>query len=560
MKKSILCFILCAILLIILLNYKKDLKISNNQTETIIEEETLPDVSNSINPTQWVAVDGVGRSITNDIKVTSHPRYVGMFYWTWHSGFGKNSKKINNVNNINKANPSKKNDYEWWNKNAQGDSNWWNEPIYGYYIEDDDYVLRKQVELLADAGVDFVVFDCTYGTDKCPSEYVNLLKVWKQAKNDGVKAPKIAFMLPFNYGNNTYTAFMDIYNNLYDKNSTNYKKYSDLLFNYNGKPLLLCDRSARLYNQNLSPLLENFEIRKVNPSYFMSGQKPNGTWDWLSTYPQAYYLKGDGTVEQTTVGVAQNASYSKNMIAAMNGYDIMGRSYAKDNYSYNYIYRNSTITVGNMISGSTAKSHNTSLYGRNFQQQWDYAISLDPEVVFVTGWNEWIMGRFKEWPEGYATSVTNAFPDEFNDEYSRDIEPSKGDLKDNYYYQLVANIRKYKGASSQAKQTTPVSININKTSDWNNSKILSYNHYSGGIKRDSVGFSKANQMHYTNDTFRNDIVKAKVSYDNQNIYFYVETKDTLTSYTDSNWMRLLIDTKSPVNHLKQIIGKNLNIL
>src|SRR5271166_2777688 len=38
------------------------------------------------------------------------------------------------------------------------------------------------------------------------------------------------------------------------------------------------------------------------------------------------------------------------------------------------------------------------------------------------------------------------FVDEFDAEFSRDIEPMKGAHGDNYYYQLVANIRRFKGA------------------------------------------------------------------------------------------------------------------
>ena len=35
------------------------------------------------------------------------------------------------------------------------------------------------------------------------------------------------------------------------------------------------------------------------------------------------------------------------------------------------------------------------------------------------------------------------YVDLFSPEYSRDIEPLKGFYKDNYYYQMVNNIRKY---------------------------------------------------------------------------------------------------------------------
>ena len=509
---------------------------NNNKGKSNGNEIVLADELSLIDSSKWVAVDGLGRMVSNNIIVNPKKRYVGMFYWTWH--MDNNSTYSYNVNNIMKNNPTRSHDTAWWDTNYNVKSYWWNEPIYGYYLESDDYVLRKQAELLADAGIDFIVFDCTNGSNTTKAAYENLLKVWKIAKNDGINVPKIAFMLPFTYSSESYISFMNIYNNLYSKSSSNYQKYSDLLFIYNKKPLIILDTKGA--PKDMLNLLQEFEVREANITYFDSGPKEgNAKWDWLSVYPQAYYLKPNGTAEEISVGVSQNADYVRNKLTAMNGNNVMGRSYAYNDYSYSYTYRNSLIKVSNIIEGANAKSYNTSLYGRNFQQQWDYALSVDPEVVFVTGWNEWIMGRFKNW-EG----VTNAFPDEYNDEYSRDIEPSKGDLKDYYYYQLVSNVRKYKGANSITKQLNPITIDINKISDWNNNNIIEYNHYTGGNNRDSLGFG---ENYYKNDTFRNDIKKAKVAYDSQNIYFYVETVNKLTSYTDNNWMRLLIDTKDSIN-------------
>lgn len=496
-------------------------------------------LNSNIDPSTWTYVDGLGRTGSTNVSKSTKNRYVGIFYWTWHLEL--NSAGPYNLNDLITSNPSIKNDFYnpiWQDYNSA--YYWWNQPIYGYYKEDDDYVLRKHAELLADAGVDFIVFDCTNGAFTWESAYENLLKVWLEASKDGVNVPKIAFMFPFGYGeDSTAVSFMDIYNNLYNPSSSNYQKYHSLFFDYNGKPLVLM-AGYKNANAEIRGILQNFEVRENVGGYFSTGAQPNGSWGWLSTYPQAYYKKANGQPEQISVGVAMNASYTTNRLTAMNGENIMGRSYAKNNYSYSYKYHNQTINVGSSITGSTAKYANTSFYGRNFQQQWDYALSIDPEVVFVTGWNEWIVSRFQNW-EG----TENAFPDQFNNEYSRDIEPSNSDLLDHYYYQLVDNIRKYKGTSTKPTQNTPVTINT--LSDWNNSSILSYDHYVGGKKRNSVGFGLTSPDTYVNTTFRNDIKTAKVSYDNSYVYFYVETANNLTPYTDENWMRLLIDTTDSVN-------------
>ena len=62
--------------------------------------------------------------------------------------------------NVNSKNPEAANDP---NHPAWEDASvfWWNEPLFGYYQNLDRYVLRKHAELLADAGVDVIIFDCT---------------------------------------------------------------------------------------------------------------------------------------------------------------------------------------------------------------------------------------------------------------------------------------------------------------------------------------------------------------------------------------------------------------
>ena len=127
--------------------------------------------ADEVNPKTWVAIDGLGRELATDrSKSSSHSRTVGIFYWTWHSKIA-DSAPIN-INDFYKKYPDKKNDYNFWQNNKPAEfksknlSRWpyWNESIFGYYVESDDYIYRKHAELLADAEVDFVVFDCTNGS------------------------------------------------------------------------------------------------------------------------------------------------------------------------------------------------------------------------------------------------------------------------------------------------------------------------------------------------------------------------------------------------------------
>lgn len=492
-----------------------------------------------IDPTQWTAVDSVGRTLTEySAAGEKKDKKVGIFYWTWHLEQSTGNKPIN-VNAIMEEYPESKNDYnhEIWKKNPAC-GYFWNEPLFGYYIESDDYVLRKHAELLADAGVDFVAFDCTNGDYTWESAYMNLLKVWDEARKDGVKTPQVAFMLPFTQGNDTVSSLNQIYDALYRKGL-----YQDLWFYLDGKPLVIgYDSNLSPDNQKQAEIADFFTFRYGDAAY-MNTEMPNKYWGWLSCYPQARYTKPDGSVEQITVGVAQNANYEwcydengnktgRNPCSAMNGPKNMGRSWTHDkNYKITYDYCGKQVVLDNTVE-------NSKIYGFNFQEQWDFAISQDPEVIFVTGWNEWIAGRNKEWG-----GVANGFPDQCNDENSRDIEPTKGELKDNYYIQLCDNIRKFKGMNVPPAQTEAKKIDIaGDISCWKDSAIVCYNDYTHDtLARNEKGWPGTR---YTAEATRNDFVTAKVSYDSDNVYFYVETLNPITARTDSSWMRLLIDTVS----------------
>lgn len=146
-------------------------------------------------------------------------------------------------------------------------------------------------------------------------------------------------------------------------------------------------------------------------------------------------------IGQATVGVAQNWSLERGL-TALNAAGAFGRSYTQ---------AKGQITVPGAVN-----------YGYNFQEQWDHALKIDPELIFITGWNEWIAGRYEMWQQ-----QSNAFPDEFNQE-GRDIEPMKGGHGDTYYYQMVSNIRGFKGMPAPEAVSPPQTIVIDgQFAEWN---------------------------------------------------------------------------------------------
>lgn len=482
----------------------------------------------AIDPTQWAATDGLGRTLSSaeQLSAKRDDRFVGMFYWIWHSPWVDDTEPIT-TGSVLDIYPEAVNDWDHpaWNNTYDGRPYFWGEPLYGFYTNTDEYILRKHTELLADADIDTVIFDTTNQDIVFEEGYEALLKVWSEARKDGINTPDVAFILNFAGKEDARSQLIQLYDNLYSQG-----RYEDLWFMWEGKPLIMADlKCLNLTVEKDREIYKFFTFRDNEATYFAADTSAfKDTWGWCSDYPQTLFGKDMcGNVEQICVSVAQNAN--ENGLTAMNNPEgtVQGRSFTDGYFSYTYSYGGKSITVDKNIENSL-------LYGLNFQQQWDYAIEKDPEFIFVTGFNEWIAGRFKEW-----NGVENAFPDQFSPEYSRDIEPSAGILKDHYYYQLVENVRRFKGVSAREKNSAEKTIDINgDISQWDD-VFPEYNHYEGGKTRDSKGWMG---YYYTNDTFRNDIIQSKVAYDDNCIYFFVKTKDTLSPCTDSDWMRLLIDT------------------
>ncbi len=465
----------------------------------------------------WSATDALGRKV-RDYQIAGDKKqnkYVAMFYWTWHQGKHDTTSPVRNITEIVRKYPEAMKDYNHPAWGAKPGSFYWEQPLLGYYQTTDPWVLRKHAEMLADAGVDAVFFDCTNASMTWVESYEALFKTWQQAKNDGVKVPGVAFMLPFAAVPNSLVSLRQLYRDVYKPG-----RYRDLWFMWKGKPCIMAYPDSLTASPEDKAIAAFFTFRPGQPDY-VDGPKRNDQWGWLENYPQHGYVKqADNTYEQVTVGVSQNAGPSTNgHCSAFNLPGTYGRSYSARN------------GFDPRIDGY--------FYGWNFQEQWDRAFELNPELVFVTGWNEYVAGQWL--PEHGWTGKPFSFVDEFDWDHSRDIEPNKGwgDKGDVYYLQFIDNVRKYKGMEAPEKPSGEKTIHIGKAGDW--ADVAPYfRHYKGNtMRRDHRG---SNDQYYKNNTGRNDITGAKVARDARNIYFYVETADKLTPPTDRNWMMLFIDT------------------
>ena len=514
-----------------------------------------PDVEVQVaGPDTWVATDELGRELPTGITGKRSDGQVIMFYWTWHTGQHGDYPSIVNITGV--QNTLGKLWFDagdftsgYWGPNLGHDPCFWGEPLFGYYRSTDDWVLRKHAEMLADAGVDAVVFDCTNGTFLWYDAVLRLLPVWNQAQNDGVKVPKIAFHLPFSgtnrpeaaLGDNTLSDLHYLWEHLYRDGS-----YSNLWYYVDGKPLIMGYPTPLTSSAEDQAIRKAFTWRPGQPDYVYAGSTVSGApqWGWLQNYPQNMF-----NGEEMPVSVSQNASeYSHGHCYAFNYHDgtgSFGRSYTSTDKNQTLLVERTPGVAGN---GSY-------IHGYNFEEQWSRALDKKPAYVFVTGWNEWNAARQDSWGRGKEGTYTwndfpNAFPDQYDSERSRDIEPTCnwGDHGDNYYYQLIQNVRKYKGAGPYPNVTRSKTMEIDgEFSAWEEVSP-DFKHYPGNtMHRDhgwqsAYGLSTANpRFVYTNSTGRNDFVDARVTRDANYVYFYVETKEAITSYSGANWMRLLIN-------------------
>ena len=452
-------------------------------------------------PDAWPATDGLGRSVSTNEKVgpPRKDKFVGIFYFLWLGAHGRGGPY--DISKILAKDPDAINHPEsplWGPVNA---FHHWGEPLFGYYISDDPWVLRKHAQMLSDAGVDTVIFDVT-NQATYPNNYLALCKVWSQVRKEGGQTPHIAFLTPFG---DPRGVVRTLYDNFYSKGL-----YKDLWFQWKGKPLIMADPA-----QVDDDVKSFFTFRKPMPSYFDGPSGPD-QWGWLEVYPQHVFKSSQGAAEQVTVGIGQNGILP-NRCAAFTEKGTHGR---------------------NWHDGAEDTTPGAVNLGLNVKEQWERALKIDPEFIFITGWNEWVAMNLQSFG---AVSKPPMFVDQFTEEYSRDIEPMKGGHSDAYYYQMVDYIRQFKGAKPIPKAGAPKTIKIDGNfDDWADVTPEYRDDAFDTTHRSHEGWNPSTR--YTNDTGRNDFISMKVAHDAKFVYFYARTREPITSHTDKNWMMLFINS------------------
>jgi hypothetical protein len=379
----------------------------------------------------------------------------------------------------------------------------WGQPYFGYYLANDDWVIRRHAQMLSDAGVDVLIMDVTNAIIYLP-QLTKLMQIFASFRKEGISTPGICFIVNTRQSNTAQR----LYDNIYGKDL-----YRDLWFQWKGKPLLLANPDSLP-----AGIKDFFTVRQSwawskGEEWFGNGRDK---WTWVDHSPQHAGWHEDSTKpEELSVSVAEHP------------FSNIGRSY----------------------HNGQEPAVKTPGQGLFFAEQWKRGLEVDPEFIFITGWNEWTASRFNQSSRimflgRRMTKGETYFVDQYNDEFSRDIEPMRGGFSDHYYYQMVEGIRQFKGIRQLASDKEEHAISIDgRFEDWQQAAAVYIDDKGDTYHRMNPGFGRITS--YTNTTGRNDIVEARVARQATSLSFYARTAQPLTTSADSNWMVLYLKMAKP---------------
>lgn len=463
-----------------------------------------------------VGVDQFGRSFST-ITGYKDKHLVGLFFWPWigqpyATGIYDATKIMALPNGLKILTDFNSYDPQI---SPNGQAHYWGEPLWGYYNSEDEWVTRRQLQMITTAGVDFIFFDTTNALIYS-NIVLKVMQIIDEMIQEGWDAPKVMFYTH----SHSFATTRELYNTIYKQN-----RYRDTWLIIDGKPAIIAytdvnDDLAEAKSRNdtnydpgiLSSEILNF-FHFFKPQWPSDPVFPNG-FPWIEwKFPQP--LHTESKVMNVTVASHPMVPMS---FSLTRGWTNWGRGW--------------DVALKKNVSEDVDK-------GTFFQSEWDRAIEADPPIVSVGGWNEWI--AYKQPYDGEYMLCDAA-----SKEYSRDIEPMKGGYEDAFYLQLIRNIRLYKGVGvGEVTHNESNTIDINKDVDqWSKVKFLQRNSNSKFMKRDSYGGSQT--IRYTQDAPKDKMIQIKVTHDKDYIYFYIKGKDAFSEYSGkNNWLNIFIGGGEP---------------
>ncbi len=470
-----------------------------------------------------VGTDDFGRVILPvDGKVNAE-RYVGMFYFLTlgqhanHTGI-YDVDKITYEGTFNKA-------FTHFNTpiTPVGSAHFWGEPVWGYYNSCDPWVMRKQIEMLTMAGIDFIVLDTSNNVLYEDVTEV-LFAILKEYQDAGWNVPRVVYYLGKHDVGADVSVFGQVYNIFYANDT-----YKSLWFTPNDpeKPMIIAPDTViakfrASSNAQEKAFAEFFDFRvtqwptaaPVNEPVYEYGAP------WID-----FVLPQKSQEGWISVSIAQHVSVNMTDTNASRGRGWYPTTQKKGEWK-------------------GKNDHENWRQGLNYQAQWNTVLDMTPEqraadakFVFLTGWNEWVAEKIRTGSGTYYTVDT------FNAEYSRDIEPSRSSgMKDYAYFQTIMNIHNDNYAPAVHYEYPATMPDVTKDDAvW--ASAPTYRDFTGECA-DRNFKAMAGDTVYTDTTGRNDIDTVSILRDAQYLYFRISCTEDITAYTegDDGWMNLWLKT------------------
>ena len=455
------------------------------------------------------AIDAMGRMLPTSAEagLPREDRYVGLFYFLW-TGIDGSCTSTADVTKAYAQNPQK--------PNLPNNYCWWSEPETGYHRASDVWQIKRDMRYFAMAGVDFLYLDFTNGRTYDQTFRI-LLDTCLELRAAGQMTP---YIVPFTRGTDEHseresTDLGGLYRTFYSD-----KKYDELWFHWEDKPLVLLCTSTYV----MEPDAYVDETHTLTYSDIFTFRMGWSTLNWPGQDEKNYKKWNDNCV----VNYGYQYGYTNNRdIAECTGIGCAGFANPGEGRSGELSereYLDQFLETDTMGQGLTLE--------KAFQE----VMEKNPEVkvLLLSRWNEFVAINF-----GKGTNAFG-FVDQFNAEFSRDMEPIKGGYTDNYFYQMCSIIRRFKGVHPADVITEKRSINLKGGfSQWQDVGPVFSDFTGDTVPRDDYDCS--GKIHYTDDTGRNDIAESRLAVDGAAVSFYVRTVEPLTSCKGRNWMMLFID-------------------
>ncbi len=328
--------------------------------------------------------------VTPGLDMTDKTDLVSICYSVWFDGvLGTGTEPVTDFHNITEVLEGKK---DWGPVHA---FHYWAKPAQGYYRSTDLQAAKNNLILLGEANVDFIILDYTNATDGYITNTA-MGNVWMFDPLETLCKASLELRAE-GYRTPYIVAWCGASDGpmiraIYDRFYTD-SPYADCFVYWEGKPFMIYTQSVDTF-----PCSDLFTVRHM---WGLTGEK---CWRFLNVNNKKTAYKQDGVTEQISVAVASQETY---------------------------------------MSMPTAHGRNN---GKFFYDQWREAFRVHPKVVTITWWNEWTAQRF-------MVDGQTAFVDNYNQEYSRDIEPMEGGHGDLYYQWMKQYIAAYKAGEDCPKLT-----------------------------------------------------------------------------------------------------------